>query len=442
MAETRWASSPATGVVREKEPHNAGSSGIKAQPPGDMRDFANPLRKAMQAVDLRGELEELGDPLPPGSGHPHRPVSSRISSNLPWHTSPPLEEMLEAELSTSFLESSGSTGNSPDNAEDTMLADLATHELARTCRDIVDDARTDQLMKQIREKRMEAEALVKHRSERQREEQQWQSDQQSLEREFLEPPEARTFREAFTARRLAFAVSVAALLAGGTYAYQADYLPVPHAGNTQPSIAVVAKPEVVSARAAASAPPIHAALSQEPEPGKIEERLAVVREIPQAPQTRDALVLKLEMLQEKARSATSPEAVDPAGEAAAADRVEIALLKRSLAEMVRNSANRVGSTPVAVATGTPEVPASSGTNEPVALSALADPQTVIPRDPAIVEAALNSSMGLEALAPAARNRLRDRLIAGECLTATLTDAFGQVPVLAMRDLVIKLDSGC
>lgn len=65
-----------------------------------------------------------------------------------------------------------------------------------------------------------------------------------------------------------------------------------------------------------------------------------------------------------------------------------------------------------------------------------------PRSPQSVELALASSHGLEGLPEAQRQNLKGMLVEGECLSTALRTIFVKVPVLAMRDLVLKLESEC
>ncbi len=65
-----------------------------------------------------------------------------------------------------------------------------------------------------------------------------------------------------------------------------------------------------------------------------------------------------------------------------------------------------------------------------------------PRDAQAVEAALRDAPGLDALAPADRQALKDALISGACVTTALEDVFDDVPILALRNLIRDLNSGC
>lgn len=65
-----------------------------------------------------------------------------------------------------------------------------------------------------------------------------------------------------------------------------------------------------------------------------------------------------------------------------------------------------------------------------------------PRDPATVELAMASTPGLYRLERLARDRLKTKLVNGECLVPALSSVFPQVPVLVMRDMVRQLDDQC
>jgi len=65
-----------------------------------------------------------------------------------------------------------------------------------------------------------------------------------------------------------------------------------------------------------------------------------------------------------------------------------------------------------------------------------------PRDPATVELAMASTPGLYRLERIARDRLKTKLVNGDCLVPALSSVFPQVPVLVMRDMVRQLDDQC
>ena len=88
-----------------------------------------------------------------------------------------------------------------------------------------------------------------------------------------------------------------------------------------------------------------------------------------------------------------------------------------------------------------EQPAGTGTEtgEGTAESGDASPT---PRDPLAVEAALRDAPGLDALSPADRQALKNALISGACVTTALEGVFDDVPILALRNLIRDLNSGC
>lgn len=69
-------------------------------------------------------------------------------------------------------------------------------------------------------------------------------------------------------------------------------------------------------------------------------------------------------------------------------------------------------------------------------------QQTLRRSEQAVERALSQSLGLEGVGKQARADLKNRLVAGECLSTALSEVLGQVPIVAMRDLILSLDSEC
>ena len=59
-----------------------------------------------------------------------------------------------------------------------------------------------------------------------------------------------------------------------------------------------------------------------------------------------------------------------------------------------------------------------------------------------VEAALRAAPGLDALSAADRQALKDALVSGACVTTALESVFDDVPILALRNLIRDLNSGC
>ncbi len=65
-----------------------------------------------------------------------------------------------------------------------------------------------------------------------------------------------------------------------------------------------------------------------------------------------------------------------------------------------------------------------------------------PRNPKKVELALAAMPGLYRLQPVSRNRLKAKLISGECLVPALSSVFPQVPTLVMRDMIRQFEGQC
>ena len=72
----------------------------------------------------------------------------------------------------------------------------------------------------------------------------------------------------------------------------------------------------------------------------------------------------------------------------------------------------------------------------------AESDELTPRDPQAVEAALRDAPGLDALSTAERQALKDALVSGQCVTTALESVFDDVPILALRNLIRDLNSGC
>jgi len=70
------------------------------------------------------------------------------------------------------------------------------------------------------------------------------------------------------------------------------------------------------------------------------------------------------------------------------------------------------------------------------------PKSREPREPKAVEIALASTPGLYPLEPLRRQRLKTKLINGDCLVPALSSVFSQIPVLVMRDMVRQLNDQC
>ena len=65
-----------------------------------------------------------------------------------------------------------------------------------------------------------------------------------------------------------------------------------------------------------------------------------------------------------------------------------------------------------------------------------------PRNASLVAAAIRVMPGLDRLTGAQRDQLERTLVSGECVTIALGGVFKHIPVLAMRNLMRDLDSGC
>ena len=70
------------------------------------------------------------------------------------------------------------------------------------------------------------------------------------------------------------------------------------------------------------------------------------------------------------------------------------------------------------------------------------PDALTPRSRSAVEVAIGASSSLRTLSGSERRELTDRLVAGECVTTSLGAVFDRVPVVALRDLISALKSGC
>ncbi|OJT99718.1 MAG: hypothetical protein BGN83_03825 [Rhizobium sp. 63-7] len=65
-----------------------------------------------------------------------------------------------------------------------------------------------------------------------------------------------------------------------------------------------------------------------------------------------------------------------------------------------------------------------------------------PRDAFEVERALSGAPGLDGLSSADRLTLKQKLVAGECVTTSLESVLGKVPVISLRNLIRDLKSSC
>ena len=83
--------------------------------------------------------------------------------------------------------------------------------------------------------------------------------------------------------------------------------------------------------------------------------------------------------------------------------------------------------------------AASGLPRPAGENSAPSPKT---RNEADVETALERTPGLSRLTAQKRDTLRRQLLSGSCVAAALEDAFGRVPVIALRNMIRDLDSDC
>ena len=172
---------------------------------------ATPLQQAMRAADIRTELEEMDRNSVSQAGSDS---VDGIAGEAP-QSRPSLEELLEAEMAVATSDSS----TDRQIREDAALADLATHEVARACRDIVDDARTEAILNRISQKRREAAEILRLRAmgETSPGDGDYRGHQRSspdFERDIPHDPPTRNFVTAFNARRLAYAAAMVAIMAG------------------------------------------------------------------------------------------------------------------------------------------------------------------------------------------------------------------------------------
>lgn len=79
---------------------------------------------------------------------------------------------------------------------------------------------------------------------------------------------------------------------------------------------------------------------------------------------------------------------------------------------------------------------------PIDTDTPADPAALRPRNPALVQQALDRAPGLRRLSAAKREQIETRLSDGACVTDALEEAIGRVPAIALRSLIRDLDSPC
>ncbi|MEZ5791994.1 MAG: hypothetical protein R3D34_14850 [Nitratireductor sp.] len=454
--------------------------------PATSQASASPLQQAMRAADIRTELEEMDD-MSTFESDDDSPAMPAQEAPL---MQPSLEELLEAEMAATHATNtisggrdSGSTySHQPDIRDDSALADLATHEVARACRDIVDDARTEAILNRISQKRREAAEILRLRALGASNPADDESDNESDESEaanaptrpgpeygidIAQDPPTRNFLFAFNARRLAYATAMIAIMAGSATVWK--YGPpldlVALAVVEKPSMQAEALPQdermadtpvQTVTVSSAIAEPVSADASRMPEtlPASREDWSTTLAErLGPAPQTprqntrpEPKVVAQTSRQQQEAPSPTSPQQSAtselafasepaPAGETA----------RKAITAITAIAQPQPPNTPTSQAPTSQAATSQAPTANPVAGEAgntNASGSPLQARKADEVDLALASAMGLESLSEAARARLREKLVAGECLAPALAEAFGQVPVLAMRDLVQKLDSGC
>ena len=182
---------------------------------------------------------------------------------------------------------------------------------------------------------------------------------------------------------------------------------------------------------------------------RLEAEIARLRDdvVPQLTAERDQLQRKVSLM--LTDQATLKARIKATSDANASDAQMIADLQARLAEAQRKLTaseaelatikvrNTEAAANEAAATAADKEPA-----EPATGSGAQDSATQTPRDPAAVAAALRAAPGLETLSDDARRKLTERLVAGDCVTTALESVFDRVPVLALRNLIRDLNSGC
>lgn len=170
--------------------------------------------------------------------------------------------------------------------------------------------------------------------------------------------------------------------------------------------------------------------------GALADEVARLRDgvIPELTDERDRLAQELQAANGRAGELEAQVAALDGAKADAEARIstlesELAAAQQALAEALARPAETT--TPPEQAE-----PSAGETTEP------ADATAQAARDPAEVEAALRNAPGLATLSQADRQRLKDALVAGECVTTALEAVFADVPILALRNLIRDLNSGC
>ncbi len=445
-----------------------------------------------------------------------QPVHAIPSHTVPMHNAP---THATAEIPVQ------SDPDIDDKDEQDAIVGLATLHVERACRDVIDEAKSDALMRRIVKQRKEAMNMAVTSDE-----------QPDYEVELPEDEARNSFTSAFTARRLSYASAAVAILAVGIYASaNINSLPVfssaflgqsEEAANTtasmtavpgtasptrdtEPALTAAVQPEsteppvkvtpveettiVKQAKVAAPSNPsplLTAPVAEEAtqkadtDPAAVKQAVTAsvepssnqVEQAANTAKTEAAPVVKLAntatTVQKTGNTpATAVQAVNSV--APVANGPSIKYSNSYAASDAAGSANQAWNENLNARMGTGTQPSTgktaattSGnapsqdtlTDEDRRIAALPDDppllnpeenigntdgtQQTLRRSEQAVERALSQSLGLEGVGKQARADLKNRLVAGECLSTALSEVLGQVPIVAMRDLILSLDSEC
>ncbi len=144
-----------------------------------------------------------------------------------------------------------------------------------------------------------------------------------------------------------------------------------------------------------------------------------------------------------AREAGEKAAREDAGQETSAAQAQIASLEAELAQIRAEKEELVDK----LATLSRQPPAkeasrSFGSDKSAKDAQQKQARELTPRDPLRVAQAMRDALGLDALAPADRDRIATGLIEGECVSRVLGEVFGKAPAVSTRDLIGALDSDC
>lgn len=114
------------------------------------------------------------------------------------------------------------------------------------------------------------------------------------------------------------------------------------------------------------------------------------------------------------------------------ERRKVAVLEKQLADQAAALARGSDTEPA-------DTPADNGSTDTSETVSAVDST---PRDGALVETVLGATRGLGFLDDERTQRLKDRLIAGACVTDALESVFDKVPLVLMRNLMRDLKSDC